>query len=93
MGLASPPLPTPPARRSVPVPATSYRHRCRRHSYGSSASPGRAVEPDPSLVSGPLPVIVLVIGEEAFLDVPEFGTGGKRRANVRYSVTRARKDA
>jgi phosphatidylglycerol lysyltransferase len=34
----------------------------------------------------------LKIGEEAFLDVAEFGTGGKRRANVRHSVTRARKD-
>lgn len=34
----------------------------------------------------------LRIGEEAFLDVAEFGTGGKRRANVRHSVTRARKD-
>lgn len=32
------------------------------------------------------------IGEEAFLDVPGFSTSGKRRANVRHSVTRARKD-
>ncbi len=32
------------------------------------------------------------IGEEAFLDVPGFSTDGKRRANVRHSVTRARKD-
>jgi phosphatidylglycerol lysyltransferase len=32
------------------------------------------------------------IGEEAFLDVAEFSTAGKRRANVRHSVTRARKD-
>lgn len=34
----------------------------------------------------------LKIGEEAFLDVAQFDTGGKRRANVRHSVTRARKD-
>lgn len=32
------------------------------------------------------------IGEEAFLDVAEFSTAGKRRSNVRHSVTRARKD-
>jgi lysylphosphatidylglycerol synthetase-like protein (DUF2156 family) len=32
------------------------------------------------------------IGEEAFLDVAEFSTAGKRRANVRHSVTRARKE-
>ncbi len=32
------------------------------------------------------------IGEEAFLDVQAFSTGGKRRANIRHSVTRARKD-
>ena len=34
----------------------------------------------------------LKIGEEAFLDVASFSTDGKRRANVRHSVTRARKD-
>jgi lysylphosphatidylglycerol synthetase-like protein (DUF2156 family) len=34
----------------------------------------------------------LKIGEEAFLDVAEFSTGGKRLANVRHTVTRARKD-
>lgn len=33
----------------------------------------------------------LKIGEEAFLDVAEFDTGGRRRANIRHSVTRARK--
>lgn len=32
------------------------------------------------------------IGEEAFLDVSDFSTAGKRRSNVRHSVTRARKD-
>lgn len=32
------------------------------------------------------------IGEEAFLDVATFSTVGKRRSNVRHSVTRARKD-
>lgn len=32
------------------------------------------------------------IGEEAFLDVGEFSTEGKRRSNVRHSVTRARKE-
>lgn len=32
------------------------------------------------------------IGEEAFIDVAGFSTAGKRRANVRHSVTRARKD-
>jgi lysylphosphatidylglycerol synthetase-like protein (DUF2156 family) len=32
------------------------------------------------------------IGEEAFLDLAEFSTAGKRRANVRHSVTRARKE-
>lgn len=32
------------------------------------------------------------IGEEAFLDVAGFNTVGKRRSNVRHSVTRARKD-
>lgn len=32
------------------------------------------------------------IGEEAFLDVAGFDTGGKRRSNVRHSVTRARRD-
>jgi lysylphosphatidylglycerol synthetase-like protein (DUF2156 family) len=32
------------------------------------------------------------IGEEAFLDVAEFSTEGKHRANVRHSVTRARKE-
>jgi len=32
------------------------------------------------------------IGEEAFLDVDGFSTVGKRRSNVRHSVTRARKD-
>lgn len=32
------------------------------------------------------------IGEEAFLDVAGFSTVGKRRSNVRHSVTRARKD-
>lgn len=32
------------------------------------------------------------IGEEAFLDVADFDTTGKRRANLRHSVTRARKD-
>lgn len=32
------------------------------------------------------------IGEEAFLDVADFDTAGKRRSNVRHSVTRARKD-
>lgn len=32
------------------------------------------------------------IGEEAFLDVGGFSTEGKRRSNVRHSVTRARKD-
>ena len=34
----------------------------------------------------------LRIGEEAFLDVATFSTVGKRRSNVRHSVTRARKD-
>jgi lysylphosphatidylglycerol synthetase-like protein (DUF2156 family) len=34
----------------------------------------------------------LRIGEEAFLDVADFDTSGKRRANIRHSVTRARKD-
>lgn len=32
------------------------------------------------------------IGEEAFLDLADFSTVGKRRSNVRHSVTRARKD-
>ena len=32
------------------------------------------------------------IGEEAFLDLAGFNTVGKRRSNVRHSVTRARKD-
>lgn len=32
------------------------------------------------------------IGEEAFLDIDGFSTAGKRRSNVRHSVTRARKD-
>lgn len=32
------------------------------------------------------------IGEEALLDVPGFSTAGKRRANVRHSVARARRD-
>lgn len=32
------------------------------------------------------------IGEEAFVDVVGFSTQGKRRSNVRHSVTRARKD-
>ncbi|NHC44428.1 bifunctional lysylphosphatidylglycerol flippase/synthetase MprF [Motilibacter aurantiacus] len=35
---------------------------------------------------------VLQIGVEARLDVAAFSTAGKRRANVRHSVTRARKD-
>lgn len=34
----------------------------------------------------------LKIGEEAFLDVATFSTAGKRLANVRHTVTRARKD-
>ena len=34
----------------------------------------------------------LKIGEEAFLDVATFSTTGSRRANIRHSVTRARKD-
>lgn len=32
------------------------------------------------------------IGEEAFLDVGSFSTQGRRRSNVRHSVTRARKE-
>jgi phosphatidylglycerol lysyltransferase len=43
-------------------------------------------------LSGGAGFAAVKIGEEAFLDVAEFSTAGKRRANVRHSVTRARKE-
>lgn len=48
--------------------------------------------PPTALAAQRLGFTTLRIGEEAFIDLADFSLAGKRRANVRHSATRARRD-